>query len=171
MKMDFNGKRVLVTGGTRDIGRSIVEGFLGAGARLALHGSSPDSVNKAAAEIQGSAPVVKVASSLATVEGCRLAVEAPYRPQISAISSSGARSPSMENTDSVTTKMRPPSSRAEANRRSRSPQSLCKKLFAFANDSRIPSLIEAWLNPSYNTVSPRRGTQLNNPTFASYPEL
>jgi NAD(P)-dependent dehydrogenase (short-subunit alcohol dehydrogenase family) len=43
---------------------------------VALHGSSPESVNKAVAELQGSAPVIGVAGSLASVKGCRLAVEA-----------------------------------------------------------------------------------------------
>ncbi|MDP7641811.1 MAG: SDR family NAD(P)-dependent oxidoreductase, partial [Alphaproteobacteria bacterium] len=38
MQTDFTGKRVLVTGGSRGIGRGTVEAFLKAGARVAVNG-------------------------------------------------------------------------------------------------------------------------------------
>jgi NAD(P)-dependent dehydrogenase (short-subunit alcohol dehydrogenase family) len=76
MKIDFTGKRVLVTGGTRGIGRSIVDAFLEAGARVALHGSNQESVERATKTIGKSEYVVKAAGTLATVEGCRRVIEA-----------------------------------------------------------------------------------------------
>jgi NAD(P)-dependent dehydrogenase (short-subunit alcohol dehydrogenase family) len=75
MKIDFTGKRVFVTGGTRGIGRSIAQAFLEAGARVALHGSSEESVRRAVTEIGASEPVVAAPGVLSTVEGCRQAVE------------------------------------------------------------------------------------------------
>jgi NAD(P)-dependent dehydrogenase (short-subunit alcohol dehydrogenase family) len=42
--MNLTGKRVLVTGGTRGIGRATVEAFLAAGARVVVTGSSAASV-------------------------------------------------------------------------------------------------------------------------------
>src|SRR5262249_22845069 len=69
------GKRVLVTGGTRGIGYSIVEAFLEAGARVALHGSNQESVEAAAMTIRGSDRLVKAAGTLATVDGCRQVIE------------------------------------------------------------------------------------------------
>ena len=50
MNLDFTDKRVLITGGTRGIGLSIVEAFLEAGARVAVNGSSDESVSKTASK-------------------------------------------------------------------------------------------------------------------------
>ena len=41
--MNFEGKRVLVTGGSRGIGRATVEAFREAGARVAVNGRTADS--------------------------------------------------------------------------------------------------------------------------------
>ena len=75
MKIDFTGKRVLVTGGTRGIGRATVALFLEAGARVALNGSSDASTSAAIAALGGGDHLVAAPGSVATMEGCRAVVE------------------------------------------------------------------------------------------------
>lgn len=56
-------KAILVTGSTRGIGRAVAEALLNAGARVGIHGRSPESVERVAAELGGSG-VVQVPGDL-----------------------------------------------------------------------------------------------------------
>jgi NAD(P)-dependent dehydrogenase (short-subunit alcohol dehydrogenase family) len=75
MEIKFSEKRVLVTGGTRGIGRGVVEAFIREGASVALNGSSAESVNRAIKGIGNRDRLVAAPGSLATVDGCRTTVE------------------------------------------------------------------------------------------------
>ena len=74
--MDFKNKRILITGGTRGIGRGIVEAFLQAQARVAVNGSSAETTAQAIAEMGGGDRLVAAPGSVATVAGCQAIVEA-----------------------------------------------------------------------------------------------
>ncbi|MDJ0949997.1 MAG: SDR family NAD(P)-dependent oxidoreductase [Alphaproteobacteria bacterium] len=76
--MEFEGRRVLVTGGTRGIGRTIVAAFLKSGAHVAVNGQSAESVESALAGLAASEKdhIVAAPGDVGTMDGCRAAVEA-----------------------------------------------------------------------------------------------
>ena len=53
MKLDFTGKSVIVTGGTRGSGRAVASAFAGAGAKVVISGRNAETAASVAAEIDG----------------------------------------------------------------------------------------------------------------------
>ncbi|KUI28615.1 SDR family NAD(P)-dependent oxidoreductase [Mycobacterium sp. GA-2829] len=61
MELGLTGKRFAVTGGTRGIGRAVVEGLLAEGAAVAFCARTPEAVTEAEAELAGSGTAVGTA--------------------------------------------------------------------------------------------------------------
>ncbi len=71
--MNFEGKRVLVTGSTTGIGRGTAEMFLEAGAKVAVNGRKPEVVAQAVREL-ASPKALAVPGDVGTVAGCEQVV-------------------------------------------------------------------------------------------------
>jgi NAD(P)-dependent dehydrogenase (short-subunit alcohol dehydrogenase family) len=74
--MDFASKAVLITGGSRGIGRAVAHAFLDAGARVAVNGRTAASVAAAIQALGGGERLVAAPGDVATVAGCEAAVAA-----------------------------------------------------------------------------------------------
>ena len=72
--MTFAGKRVLVTGATRGIGKAVAQAFLKAGAQVAVNGRTPASVAAALPGLGDGA--IAAPGDVATATGCKAAVDA-----------------------------------------------------------------------------------------------
>ena len=74
MRFDFTNKRVLVTGGTRGIGKAVVNAFNRAGAKVAINGRTADSVEKTISTISDNERLFAAPGDVGTVAGCENAV-------------------------------------------------------------------------------------------------
>ena len=75
MMKSFEGKRVLVTGGSRGIGRATVEAFREAGARVAVNGRTAESTAEGIVAM-GDDGLIAAPGDIGTVAGCEAAVGA-----------------------------------------------------------------------------------------------
>jgi len=73
--MNFSGKKILVTGGTRGIGLAAVQEFIRAGAHVAVNGSGEHSVNSALSELAAGERAVGVPGNLSILANCQQVVD------------------------------------------------------------------------------------------------
>jgi NAD(P)-dependent dehydrogenase (short-subunit alcohol dehydrogenase family) len=73
--LDFTNKRVLVTGSSRGIGFEIAKTFLAVGARVAINGSSEESVGAAMVKLGHGDRTIAAPGNIGTVAGCESVVE------------------------------------------------------------------------------------------------
>jgi NAD(P)-dependent dehydrogenase (short-subunit alcohol dehydrogenase family) len=76
MQFNFTDKCVLVTGGTRGIGRGAVEAFLKAGAQVALNGRTVESTDAGISALGGGDRIFDAPGDIATASGCETVVGA-----------------------------------------------------------------------------------------------
>ena len=74
--MEWEGRAVLITGGSRGIGLATAGLFLGAGASVMIAGRSAEALAAAQAGLSGPGRLRTVAADVSTVPGCRAAAEA-----------------------------------------------------------------------------------------------
>ena len=74
MQSDFKDKRVLVTGGTRGIGRAAVEAFLAGGARVAVNGRTAESTTAGIAALDAGERLSAAPGDVSTAAGCEAVV-------------------------------------------------------------------------------------------------
>lgn len=79
VQIDLKNKRVLVTGGTRGIGRGAVKAFLDAGARVAINGRTSGSTASAIAELDAGRRLVAAPGDVGTASGCEAVVNAAIK--------------------------------------------------------------------------------------------
>jgi NAD(P)-dependent dehydrogenase (short-subunit alcohol dehydrogenase family) len=72
--VDFTQKRVLVTGSSRGIGFEIAKTFLAAGARVAINGTTQQSVSAAIAKLGDRDRTIAAPGNIGTVAGCESVV-------------------------------------------------------------------------------------------------
>ena len=72
--IDFAGKRVLVTGGSRGIGWSTAKAFHDAGARIALNGRTNESTAAGIKKLGGGERLIAAPGDIGTVAGCEATV-------------------------------------------------------------------------------------------------
>jgi len=72
--LEFRDKRVLITGSTRGIGFEIARSFLAAGARVAINGSTIQTVEAAIGKLDYRDQTIAAPGNIGTVSGCESAV-------------------------------------------------------------------------------------------------
>ncbi|WP_431302237.1 SDR family NAD(P)-dependent oxidoreductase [Sediminicoccus sp. BL-A-41-H5] len=79
MQLTLNGRKALITGGSKGLGLAMAKTFAQAGGHVALVARGADALEAAKAEIQAAAPAAKVAAipaDIRTAEGCANAAAA-----------------------------------------------------------------------------------------------